>query len=221
MNGVTTFFPFISVLMTLATLPLFACAPAAGDASSGGESDLSASEGAGHQGCHTDGCVLSRGAEFQAVLRWMDANDECSSVVAWPQSVVANGDAMFVVTCGDTSERMAFRVRVDNPSASTDPSKIAVVQMGVPRPGTGDAETPCHTDGCVLLKSTMFKAVEKWLGANDECSSVVAWPQAIRKTSDATVSVVCGDVQPKTIALVVENPNLSTNADDLVVTVQR
>ena len=88
-------------------------------------------------------------------------------------------------------------------------------------PGAPNRESACHTDGCVILKSTTFAAVEKWIGDNDECSSVVAWPQAIRKTGDATFSVLCGDLQPKTIALAVENPKLSTDVDDLVVTVQR
>lgn len=206
---------FICVLLASVALPLSACASSDGDPSAASASDLAAS------GCHTDGCVLRRQAEFQAVLRWIDANDECSSVVFWPQSVVAKGDSRFVVTCGDTSDRSAFTVRVDNPSASTDPRKIAVVQIGEADGGAADGESVCHTDGCVILKLTAFEAVEKWLATNDECASVVAWPQAIRKTSDNTFKVVCGDLQPKTIVLHVENPNLSTNADDLVVEVQR
>jgi hypothetical protein len=206
----------ISALVTLMTLPLSACAWSAGDPSSGSASDLVAS---GDPACHTDGCVLRRQAEFQAVLQWISANDACSSVVAWPQSVVARRDSQFVVTCGDTSDRNAFTVRVDNPSASNDPSKITVVQVGAPAAGEPDHESACETDGCVMLKSATFEAVEKWLGENDECASVVAWPQEIRKTSDATFSVVCGDVEPKTIVLAVENPKLSTDVDDLVVTV--
>jgi hypothetical protein len=215
---------FIFALLPLLALPLGGCASSAGGASSESASDLAteASPAAGGEsGCHTDGCVMRRQAEFQAVLQWIDANDECSSVVAWPQSVVAKADSRFVVTCGDTSDRSAFTVRVDNPSSSTDPSKIAVVQVGAPQRGAADGESGCHTDGCVILKSTAFAAVEKWLAANDDCASVVAWPQAIRKTGDASFSVVCGDVEPTTIALAVENPNLSTNPDDLVVTVRR
>jgi hypothetical protein len=186
------------------------------------EADLeSAAAAVATAGCHTDGCVLRRQAEFQAVLQWIDGNDECSSVVAWPQSVVAKSDSTFAVTCGDTSDRSGFTVRVENPSASTNPSEIKVVQVGEPRPGAGNAESACHTDGCVVLKATAFAAVEKWVDGNDECSSVVAWPQAIRKTSDTSFSVVCGDLQPRTFELDVDNPKLSTNVDDLSVTLRR
>src|SRR5262245_13218311 len=64
--------------------------------------------------CHTDGCVLRKQAEFQAVVNWMETNDECESVVVWPQAIKTLSETDFSVTCGDTSDRKIFTVRIDN-----------------------------------------------------------------------------------------------------------
>src|SRR5262245_25602289 len=84
-----------------------ACAGSGGDESSSDSANITAraSSPAPVTPCHTDGCVLRKQAEFQAVVNWMENNDECESVVFWPQAIKTLSDTDFSVTCGDTSDR--------------------------------------------------------------------------------------------------------------------
>jgi hypothetical protein len=75
--------------------------------------------------CHTDGCVTRKQAEFDAVLKWADTTDDCSSAVSWIQAVRKTNETTYSVTCGDSSPEQ-FVLHVDNPKSSTDPADVVV-----------------------------------------------------------------------------------------------
>jgi hypothetical protein len=204
-----------SILAAAFVLPaaLFtACAPADGDDQA---SEAALQQQAPQESvCHTDGCVTRKQEEFAAALRWLKSNDDCASVVVWPQSVKKIADGKYVATCGDTHDSTRLSLSV----AAGNDGPVASLTASHREPSATPNDSPCRTDGCVERKQAEFEAVLLWIASNDDCASVVAWPQSVAKRNGSDFDVVCGDTSDREkIVLRVKNPAFSTQAAEIKV----
>ena len=66
------------------------------------------------QPCRTDGCVMQRQSETSAAYKWLNEQDECSSVVSYILSLERVGDSTFRAVCGDVHDRTTLLFRVES-----------------------------------------------------------------------------------------------------------
>lgn len=58
--------------------------------------------------CKTDGCIMRKIAQNEAVKEWIASNDKCENSASWMQSFRKISNSQFEIICGDTSDRVLF-----------------------------------------------------------------------------------------------------------------